>query len=168
MTDSPCPHKVCSPRQSCSCSPAGSTQIDRILRVVTHQHVYYGYATPAALDHNVLNYFTSFLDYLKNSRNVLALVGAGLSAGSGLTTYRDAGRFWRGYEARLLATPGYFTKYPSFSWLYHQDRRRAFLNASPNKAHIALADFATSRPRFLTISQNIDGSCKRCLRVTVY
>lgn len=167
MTESFCPRRACNPPQSCSCS-VNSTESDRILRVATHQHRYYGYAIPAALDPNVLKYFTSFLDCLRSSRNVLALVGAGLSAGSGLTTYRDSGRFWRGYEARLLATPGCFTKYPSFSWLYHQDRRRTFINARPNKAHIALADFARSRPRFLTISQNIDGICKHCFRVVIY
>lgn len=109
----------------------------------------------AALD-VPLDLYTSFVEHLKSSTRILALFGAGLSAASGVPTFRGAGGFWRGHDATELATPHAFNRDPSFGWQFYNYRRHIALKATPNRAHIALAKLAEKKPDFLAISQNID------------
>ncbi|KAJ7199165.1 putative SIR2 family histone deacetylase [Mycena pura] len=90
----------------------------------------------------------AFSAHLDASTRVLALLGAGLSAASGIPTFRGAGGFWREYDCMTLATP-------------RAHRRRAALAATPNAAHMALAELARRKTAFLAINQNIDGLCER-------
>ena len=88
----------------------------------------------------------------------MALLGAGLSAASGVPTFRGAGGYWREHDATELATPEAFEKDPSFVWQFYNYRRHGALNAKPNRGHIALAKLAEANSdSFLAISQNIDG-----------
>ncbi|PGH11159.1 hypothetical protein AJ80_07261 [Polytolypa hystricis UAMH7299] len=103
----------------------------------------------------------SFSEYLKASTNVLALLGAGLSASSGLPTFRGAGGLWRSRDATSLATPGAFEAEPGLVWQFYSYRRHMALNAQPNKAHYALAELARRNPNFITLSQNVDGLSPR-------
>ncbi|KAJ7065972.1 putative SIR2 family histone deacetylase [Mycena belliarum] len=103
----------------------------------------------------------SFTEHLKSSTRVLALVGAGLSAASGIPTFRGAGGFWREYDCMTLATPRAFAKDPALVWQFYNYRRHCALVAEPNRAHVALAELAKKKPGFLAISQNIDGLCQR-------
>jgi NAD-dependent SIR2 family protein deacetylase len=99
----------------------------------------------------------SFTEYLKGCRRILALLGAGISAASGLPTFRGAGGLWRQYDATSLATPEAFADHPGLVWQFYSYRRHMALQAQPNKAHYALAELARTNKDFITLSQNVDG-----------
>ncbi|GES64358.1 SIR2 family histone deacetylase [Aspergillus terreus] len=103
----------------------------------------------------------SFTDYLKRSRRVIALLGAGISASSGLPTFRGAGGLWRTYEATDLATPEAFEANPDLVWQFYSYRRHMALKAQPNRAHHALAELARRNKDFITLTQNVDGLSQR-------
>ena len=105
--------------------------------------------------------YVSFTKHLHSSTRILALLGAGLSAASGIPTFRGKGGFWREHDVTQLATPESFGKHPSLLWQFYDERRRAALKASPNKAHFALAKLAKCKPGLLAITQNIDGLSER-------
>ena len=99
----------------------------------------------------------SFQNHLRYSDRVLALCGAGLSAASGLPTFRGAGGLWRSYDAVSLATPEAFDDDPGLVWQFYSYRRHMALQAQPNPAHYALAQLARRKKGFLTLTQNVDG-----------
>ena len=103
----------------------------------------------------------SFGEYLRGAKRILALCGAGLSAASGLPTFRGAGGLWRNFDATQLASPEAFELTPSLVWQFYGYRRHMALNVEPNPAHYALAELARKKPDFLTISQNVDGLSQR-------
>ena len=100
----------------------------------------------------------SFATYLASCDRILALLGAGLSAGSGLPTFRGAGGLWRRHDAMSLATPEAFSANPALVWQFYNYRRHMALTARPNRAHRALAALAKSNPNFVTLTQNVDGT----------
>lgn len=102
----------------------------------------------------------SFQQHLNKSTRILALLGAGLSASSGLPTFRGAGGLWRTHEATDLATPEAFSADPGLVWQFYSYRRHMALKAKPNPAHYALAELARKKEGFLTLSQNVDGTYK--------
>lgn len=99
----------------------------------------------------------SFQKHLRYSDRVLALCGAGLSAASGLPTFRGAGGLWRSYDATSLATPDAFSRDPGLVWQFYSYRRHMALGCKPNPAHYALAELARRKRGFVTLSQNVDG-----------
>ena len=99
----------------------------------------------------------SFTALLQSSTRILALLGAGLSASSGLPTFRGAGGLWRNHDALTLATPEAFNADPALVWQFYSYRRHMALKAKPNAAHFALAELARRRDGFVTLSQNVDG-----------
>ena len=103
----------------------------------------------------------SFTEHLQGSTRIMALLGAGLSAASGLPTFRGAGGMWRTYDSVALASPEAFCIDPGLVWQFYSYRRHMALNAKPNRAHLALAELANRRPGFLTLSQNVDGLSPR-------
>ncbi|MCJ1478420.1 hypothetical protein MMC13_007100, partial [Lambiella insularis] len=103
----------------------------------------------------------SFSSHLQSSKRILALLGAGLSASSGLPTFRGAGGLWRNHEATTLATPEAFAARPGLVWQFYSYRRHMALRAKPNRAHYALAELAKRREHFITLSQNVDGLSPR-------
>ncbi|KAJ9151256.1 Sir2 family protein [Pleurostoma richardsiae] len=107
------------------------------------------------------NDIAAFHEVLKSSKRILALCGAGLSASSGLPTFRGAGGLWRNYEATGLATPEAFDHDPGLVWLFYQYRRHMALKVEPNPGHHALAALAQANPDFLCLSQNVDGLSPR-------
>lgn len=98
-----------------------------------------------------------FKQLLSSSNRVLALCGAGLSAASGLPTFRGAGGLWRNHESTSLATPTAFKKDPALVWLFYAWRRHMALKANPNRGHYALAELAKKMDNFLCLTQNVDG-----------
>ncbi|CRK21052.1 hypothetical protein BN1708_003396, partial [Verticillium longisporum] len=96
-----------------------------------------------------------------NTPRILALCGAGLSASSGLPTFRGAGGLWRRHDATRLATPEAFAADPALVWLFYAYRRHMALAARPNPAHRALAALARAAPGFLCLTQNVDGLSQR-------
>jgi NAD-dependent deacetylase sirtuin 5 len=103
----------------------------------------------------------SFTEYLKGSRRILALLGAGISAASGLPTFRGAGGLWRSFDATALATPEAFDDHPGLVWQFYSYRRHMALQAQPNRAHYALAELSRRNKDFITLSQNVDGTTSR-------
>ncbi|EFY91315.1 SIR2 family histone deacetylase, putative [Metarhizium acridum CQMa 102] len=98
----------------------------------------------------------TFHEVLRSSRRILALCGAGLSASSGLPTFRGAGGLWRMHSATKLATMRAFTTDPGLVWLFYGYRRHLALQAKPNPGHQALAALAKKNPDFLCLTQNVD------------
>ena len=105
--------------------------------------------------------YTTFVTHLRSSKRICALLGAGLSAASGIPTFRGAGGYWRTYSAEDLATPEAFFRDPCLVWQFYNERRNAALAVSSNKAHFALAALAKKKKGFLAITQNIDGLSER-------
>ena len=101
--------------------------------------------------------FSAAIRELTNARNLLVVTGAGISAESGVPTFRGAGGLWRGYDATQLATPEAFAKNPELIWEWYRWRREICHVATPNPAHESLVEFERAFPRFLLATQNVDG-----------
>jgi NAD-dependent protein deacetylase/lipoamidase len=92
---------------------------------------------------------------------VLVITGAGLSADSGLQTFRGSGGLWRNYNPMTLATPEAFARDPRLVWEWYQWRRGEAAKATPNPAHLALAQVASNKPDCLIVTQNVDNLHER-------
>lgn len=80
-----------------------------------------------------MNAMKSFREILAHAKNVLILSGSGISAESGIPTFRGAGGFWRKYQVENLATPEAFAANPSLVWEFYEYRRRVASEAKPNR-----------------------------------
>jgi NAD-dependent deacetylase len=98
---------------------------------------------------------------LWQARHVAVLTGAGISAESGVPTFRGAGGLWRQFRAMDLATPEAFSRDPKLVWEFYNWRRELINPLSPNPGHYALAEIERRAPRFTLITQNIDGLHKK-------
>lgn len=99
-----------------------------------------------------------FQEHLKTSKRIVALVGAGLSVGSGLPTFRGSQGLWKNFNMIDLATPDAFYIDPGLVWQFYSWRRYNALKSHPNKGHKALAQLAkVPGLEFMTITQNVDG-----------
>lgn len=103
----------------------------------------------------------AFHELLRSSKRILALCGAGLSASSGLPTFRGASGLWRAHDCTQLATMRAFRTDPGLIWLFYGYRRHLALKAKPNAAHRALAALAKSDKDFLCLTQNVDNLSQR-------
>lgn len=105
-----------------------------------------------------MNLDPSLLKILTEAQSVTALTGAGISAESGIPTFRDAQTgLWAKYNPEELATPGAFLSNPTLVWQWYSWRQQLIREATPNPAHYALADFEDLFPHFMLITQNVDG-----------
>ncbi|MCC6367724.1 MAG: NAD-dependent deacylase [Bryobacterales bacterium] len=95
--------------------------------------------------------------WLRNAANVAALTGSGISAESGIPTFRGSGGLWRSYRAEDLATPEAFARHPLLVWQWYDWRRTLIAAAQPNPGHLALVELETRVPSFTLITQNVDG-----------
>lgn len=98
---------------------------------------------------------------LREAGPVMVLTGAGVSAESGLATFRGAGGLWEGRDPMELATPQAFRRDPELVWRFYDWRRRQAAAASPNPAHRALAALESVRGESLLVTQNVDGLHER-------
>jgi len=96
-------------------------------------------------------------EWLANAASVAALTGAGISAESGIPTFRGPGGLWRTYRAEDLATPQAFARDPHLSWEWYNWRRGIIATAEPNAGHVALAEVERRLPSFTLLTQNVDG-----------
>jgi NAD-dependent deacetylase len=85
------------------------------------------------------------------------LTGAGVSAESGVPTFRGVGGLWRNFRPEDLATPAAFVRDPKLVWEWYDWRRQQIRAVRPNPAHHALASFAARAPGFTLVTQNVDG-----------
>ncbi len=92
------------------------------------------------------------------STHLLVLTGAGISAESGIATFRDAGGLWEGNAVEDVASPEGFVRDPLLVWRFYSERRAAMANVAPNAGHRALVDVERRLgDRFLLVTQNVDG-----------
>jgi NAD-dependent deacetylase len=94
---------------------------------------------------------------LEQARRVVVLTGAGVSAESGVPTFRGADGLWRQYRAEDLATPEAFRRDPKLVWEWYDWRRQLIAKCQPNMAHHAIALLERQSPEFLLLTQNVDG-----------
>src|SRR5215475_6688694 len=87
---------------------------------------------------------------------VLVLTGAGVSAESGIPTFRGRVGYWRNFDPTKLATPEAFARDPKFVWDWYRERRQRIRNTRPNAAHEAIARLAHHTAEFLLVTQNVD------------
>lgn len=95
---------------------------------------------------------------LSERSRVLVLTGAGVSAESGVPTFRDAGGLWQGIRVEDVASPDGFARDPLIVWKFYSQRRANMVGIAPNAGHQALAEFERRlADRFLLATQNVDG-----------
>jgi NAD-dependent deacetylase len=93
---------------------------------------------------------------LRKAHRVTVLTGAGVSAASGIPTFRGAGGLWRSFRAEDLATPEAFARDPSLVWEWYEWRRAAIAGCVPNAAHDVLARWTRDSTGCTVITQNVD------------
>ena len=94
------------------------------------------------------------------AKRLTVLTGAGVSAASGVPTFRGAGGLWRNYQAQQLATPDAFARDPVLVWEWYAWRRQVIAGCEPNPAHHVIARWS-ERPGFTLVTQNVDGLHER-------
>ncbi len=98
---------------------------------------------------------------IRRAQGVMILTGAGVSADSGISTFRDFGGLWDRYRPEELATPQAFQRDPKVVWEWYDSRRRTVLSCRPNRGHKAIAQFLLSREDVTLATQNVDGLHQR-------
>jgi NAD-dependent deacetylase len=95
---------------------------------------------------------------LRRARRVAVLTGAGVSAESGIPTFRDAlTGLWASYDPEELATPEGFARQPQLVWDWYAERRARVGSATPNAGHLALVEIERRVEHFTLVTQNVDG-----------
>jgi len=105
-----------------------------------------------------MDFPSSLITSLQNSQRIVALTGAGISAESGLATFREAQTgLWSKFRPEELATGEAFRRNPKLVWDWYRWRREQALKAKPNPGHLALVEIEKRAPEFLLVTQNVDG-----------
>ena len=98
------------------------------------------------------------LEAVSNARKPLILTGAGMSAESGIPTFRDAlTGYWARYDPEELATPEAFAANPALVWRWYEERRTGIRETAPHEGHFALAQLEARWPELVIATQNVDG-----------
>lgn len=95
--------------------------------------------------------------HLSSASSIAVLTGAGISADSGVPTFRGEDGLWRNFRAEDLATPDAFRRDPGLVWEWYNWRREIITTKNPNAAHHALVRLERHAPAFILITQNVDG-----------
>lgn len=97
-------------------------------------------------------------ELLRNAQRVAVLTGAGISAESGVPTFRGQGGLWEGHRVEEVATPRAFLRDPTMVWRFYNQRRAGLTTIEPNVGHHALVELERRLgDRFTLITQNVDG-----------
>lgn len=99
----------------------------------------------------------NLISKIQSAKRVAVLTGAGISAESGIPTFRGAGGYWRNYRAEDLATPEAFAHNPKLVWEWYAMRMQVCLDAKPNPGHEVVAKMEAYFSEFLLVTQNVDG-----------
>ncbi|MGD9902518.1 MAG: NAD-dependent deacetylase [Vicinamibacterales bacterium] len=101
------------------------------------------------------------VDAVASARRLVVLTGAGVSAASGVPTFRGADGLWRRHRPEDLATPDAFARDPRLVWEWYDWRRQVIAACAPNPAHDVLARWTRHRPGTTLVTQNVDGLHER-------
>lgn len=101
---------------------------------------------------------------LSDATQLVVLTGAGVSAESGVPTFRGAGGLWKEFRAEDLATPEAFERDPRLVWEWYAWRREMVRDCAPNAAHLAIAACALRHGSVTIVTQNVDGLHARAAR----
>lgn len=105
---------------------------------------------------------TELVELLRRAQRVVVLTGAGISAESGVPTFREAQTgLWAQYDPQELATPQAFRRNPRLVWEWYNWRRQLVAAAEPNPGHLALAEIERRVPEFMLVTQNVDSLHRR-------
>jgi NAD-dependent deacetylase len=105
---------------------------------------------------------SELITILRNAQRITVLTGAGVSAESGIPTFREAQTgLWAQYDLEELATPAAFRRNPKLVWEWYAWRRKLVADAQPNPAHLALAAMERLVPQFILVTQNVDSLHQR-------
>ena len=105
----------------------------------------------------ISNPLSAICDRLSASSRITVLTGAGVSAASGVPTFRGAGGLWKNFRPESLATAEAFARDPRLVWEWYAWRRSLISACEPNEAHHVLARWRRRFPQFSLITQNVDG-----------
>ena len=98
-----------------------------------------------------------YKERIKKAKKALCFTGSGISAESGLNTFRGAKGIWKNFNPLTLATKQGYLRNPEKAWNFYQERKREYDSAEPNPAHKILAEMEGYYEKFLIATQNIDG-----------
>ncbi|PYL06805.1 MAG: NAD-dependent protein deacylase [Verrucomicrobia bacterium] len=93
---------------------------------------------------------------IQEKTRVMVVTGAGISAESGLPTFRGKEGYWRKWNPRRLATLEAFQRTPEIVWQFYYERRQQIRQSEPNAAHVAIVQLALNCAEFLLVTQNVD------------
>jgi NAD-dependent deacetylase len=102
-----------------------------------------------------LKAFASWYKRRYNMR-IFVITGAGISAESGIPTFRGKDGYWRNFDPAKLATPEAFARDPKLVWEWYRERRQRIRDAKPNAAHAAITRLSMLTGEFLLLTQNVD------------
>jgi len=111
--------------------------------------------------YTMMEFSDEFKDCLKKARRVAVLTGAGISAESGVPTFRGNEGLWKKFRAEELATVDAFMANPELVWEWYLYRRELMDKVEPNPGHFALVDLEKHFEGFTLITQNVDGLHRR-------
>jgi NAD-dependent deacetylase len=94
---------------------------------------------------------------IQSASRISVITGAGVSAASGVPTFRGEEGLWKNFSPQELATPEAFRKDPKLVWEWYDWRRALISKCNPNAAHMVLASWSKRYPGFTLITQNVDG-----------
>ena len=104
-----------------------------------------------------VNVLLELKERLRSAHSVAVLTGAGISADSGVPTFRGQDGLWRSFRAEDLATPDAFSRDPRLVWEWYDWRRGLIATKDPNPAHHALVELERRYEHFCVVTQNVDG-----------
>ncbi len=110
---------------------------------------------------NSQTFSEELLERLRSSHSLTVLTGAGVSAESGVPTFRGKDGLWKRFSPQELATMDAFMRNPRLVWEWYEYRRRLIQDVQPNPAHYAIRDLEERTAEFLLVTQNIDGLHQR-------
>jgi NAD-dependent deacetylase len=110
----------------------------------------------------------TYIQKIKSSSHIVFFTGAGMSAESGIATFRGENGIWNKLKPEELANFNAFIKNPKMVWEWYSYRRNIVRNAAPNPGHIAIAEFQNLIPKVTVITQNIDNLHKRAGSNIIY
>jgi NAD-dependent protein deacetylase/lipoamidase len=103
-----------------------------------------------------MTYLAGLRERLAAARSICVLTGSGISAESGLPTFRGVGGLWRTHRVEELASPQGFARDPRLVWTWYRERRLAHRDVEPSAAHVALARIEQRAADFTLVTQNVD------------